>query len=313
MLLADIGGTNARFALLYGGQIEPMEQVAVADCPDPITAIVDFLTRHKGDGPISGALLGVAGTVDRGRCRVTNSSWTLDTEVLQSKFGFGTVRLVNDFEALAWSVPRLTSADFFPLRSGRTVADAPKLIVGPGTGFGASCLLKHGDSPFALASEAGHATLPAMSQDGAKVIDILRNRFGHASTERALSGPGIENLYQALATVAGVAPQPRDAAAITTAALQGSCALSKAALDMFCAILGTVTGNLALAFCARGGIYIGGGVVPRFPEYLRSSQFGACYEEMGRFRRYLREIPVNVITRPDATFVGLRAMLEHEA
>jgi glucokinase len=165
---------------------------------------------------------------------------------------------------------------------------------------------------LAIAAEAGHATLPGASQRDDAVIDYLRRQFGHVSAERALSGPGLENLYGALAAIDRVGVPPRDATAITQAALEGSCDICRAALDMFCAMLGTVAGNLALSFCARGGVYVAGGIVPRFVDDVARSKFRERFEAKGRYRTYLEGIPTNVILRPDATFVGLQAFFERQ-
>jgi glucokinase len=224
--------------------------------------------------------------------------------------GFEAVRLVNDFEAMAWSLPALVASDLFPLGKQRAVADAPRLVVGPGTGFGVSCFIRQGAASYAVVTEAGHATLPATSEREQRVIEQMRRRFDHVSIERALSGSGLENLYEALAAIDGAGVPSRDAASITKAALDGSCSTSRSALDMFCALLGAVCGNLALTFGARGGVYIAGGIVPRFVDHLVRSGFRKSFESKGRFESYLREIPISVIVRPDASFVGLKAFFD---
>jgi glucokinase len=163
-----------------------------------------------------------------------------------------------------------------------------------------------------VVTEAGHATLPAENEREERVIASLRRRFGHVSIERgALSGSGLQSLYEALAEVDGAQVPHRDAAAITKAALDGSCAHSRATLDMFCAILGSVAGNLAVTFGARGGVYIAGGIAPRFPEFLAASAFRARFEAKGRFQDYLRNIPTRLVTKPDASFVGLKMFADH--
>ena len=310
ILLADIGGTNARFALMDGGEIGPIEHTRVADFSSVTDAIAAFLTRHAADRPPAAAVLGVAGPVQNNRCVMTNSPWIIDGAELQKMFGFRSARLLNDFEAVAWSLPALQPPDLFPVGEQRPTAAAPMLAVGPGTGFGAACLLQQDAAPFAAVTEAGHATLPATSEREAQVIGQLRRRFGHVSIERVLSGSGLENLYRALAAVDGVTAPDRDAAAITRAALDGSCSISAAALDMFCSLLGDVAGNLALTFCAKGGVYIAGGIVPRFADRLAESNFRTQFESKGRYQSYLRNIPIHIIIRPDASFIGLKAFYE---
>ncbi|RZN28109.1 glucokinase [Bradyrhizobium sp. Leo121] len=309
-LLADIGGTNARFALVRGGQIGPIEHVKVADYPTSAEAIAAFLARHAMGDVATAAIFGIAGPIENNRVVLTNSPWMFDAASLRQQFAFTAVHLLNDFEALAWSLPALGASDVVSLGGRTPVAGAPMLVVGPGTGFGASCLVPASKLPVAVVTEAGHATLPATSEREERVIDHLRGRFGHVSIERVLSGSGLANLYDALNAIDGAGAPARDAASITQAALDGNCATSRAALDMFCAMLGMVCGNLALTFGARGGVYIAGGIVPRFVDHLAGSGFGTGFTSKGRFDAYLREIPVHVITRPDVTFVGLKAFFE---
>jgi glucokinase len=312
VLLADIGGTNARFALLTGGEIGPVEHTKVADHATIADAIAAFLTRHAATVSTEAAILGIAGPIENNRVTLTNSGWTIDAADLKKIFDFEAVHLLNDFEALAWSLPALGSSDLVSTGEQRGIIGAPMLVVGPGTGFGASCFVPRGATSFAIVTEAGHATLPAASEREARVIDHLRQRIGHVSIERALSGHGLENLYEGVAAVDGVRVPSRDAASITKAALDGSCGVSRAALDMFCSLLGAICGNLALTFGARGGVYVAGGIVPRFVDHLAKSEFRKSFESKGRFESYLRDIPTRIIIRPDASFVGLKAFYERK-
>jgi glucokinase len=243
---------------------------------------------------------------------MTNSPWVIDGNELQPALGFDGVHVLNDFEVVAWSLPALQPADLVPLGGQDGLPGEPLLVVGPGTGFGVSCLVERHGARLAVVTEAGHATLPAENEHEERVIASMRRRLGHVSIERgALSGSGLQSLYEALAEVDGARVPHRDAAAITKAALEGSCELSRATLEMFCAILGSVAGNLAVTFGARGGVYIAGGIVPRFPEFLAASAFRARFEAKGRFQDYLRNIPTRLVTKPDASFVGLKMFAEH--
>jgi glucokinase len=310
VLLADIGGTNARFALLADGMVGPVDHVAVSDFPDAGSAIARFLAGPARGVTVTAATLGVAGPVENNRCRVTNSHWVVDGDALAATFGFAAVRLLNDFEALAWSLPLLTGTDLQPVGGGRALAGAPIVVIGPGTGLGTACFV-HGDGgPMVIAAEAGHATLSGTSLREDAVIDWLRRRFGHASAERALSGGGLQNLYEAIAAIDGVDVPPRDAAAICAVAHDGSCPVCGAALAMFCAMLGGVAGNLALTFRARGGVYIAGGMVPRFADMLERSDFRTHFVAKGRYRAYLEAIPTSIIMRPDTAFIGLKVFTE---
>ena len=312
VLLADIGGTNARFALMDRGEIGPVEHLKVADFSSATDAVAAFLSRHAAGAPPAAGALDVAGPVQNNRCIITNSRWVIDGDELQKMFGFRTARLLNDFEALAWSLPALQPSDLFALGAQSPIAAAPMLAIGPGTGFGAACFFRHDTLPFAVVTEAGHATLPATSEREEQVIGQLRRRFGHVSVERALSGSGLDNLYSALAAVDGVAAPDRNAAGITSAALDGSCSISRAALDMFCSLLGSVAGNLALTFCAQGGVFIVGGIVSRFADRLVESNFRTQFESKGRYQSYLRNIPIHIIINPDSSFIGLKAFFERK-
>ncbi|MDE2376941.1 glucokinase [Bradyrhizobium sp.] len=311
-LLADIGGTNARFALAEGDEVGTIDHVRAADFATARESIAAVLGRRADGGPVTAAVIAVAGTVTGNRCVMTNSSWVIDGAELQREFGFRSIHVLNDFEALAWSLPALQPADLFPLGGPAAVAGEPMLVLGPGTGFGVSCLIERHGACLAVITEAGHATLPAETEREEQVIDRMRRRLGHVSIERgALSGSGLQNLYQAVAELDGVPAPKRDAAAITRAALEEGCDLSRATLDMFCAFLGSVAGNLAVTFCARGGVYIAGGIVPRFPEFVAASSFRTRFEAKGRYADYLRGIPTSLIVKPDATFSGLKTFVDH--
>jgi glucokinase len=307
VLLADIGGTNARFALMERSEIGPIEHLKVSDFSGAADAIAAFLTRRASGTP-EAAVLGVAGVVSNNRCIITNSGWNIDGVDLQNRFEFRTAHLLNDFETVAWSLPALQPSDLFRVEKQRPISGAPMLVVGPGTGFGAACLFP--GVPFAATTEAGHTTLPATSEREEHVIDHLRQHFKHVSVERVLSGSGLVNLYHTLAVLDGVAVPDRDPSAITHAALEDGCDVSRAALDMFCSLLGAVAGDLALTFCARGGVYIAGGIVPRFAGHLAKSEFRKQFEGKGRFESYLKSIPTSIIIHPDISFIGLKAFFQ---
>lgn len=305
-LLADIGGTNARFALFDGGVIGPIDVQAVADHARAPDAVAAFVARHKTAGPIEVAAIGVAGPVENGRCAFTNSNWVVDAAELAAAFGFRRVHVINDFEATAHALPHLEPADLFAVGGG-DARTAPRVVLGPGTGLGVACLVP-GDPPVTIATEGGHATAPATDQRQDVVIQHLRTRFTHVSSERVLSGDGLVNLHDAIAAIDDRSVPARSPAQITEAALADACPVCREALDMFCAMLGTVAGDLALTFGARGGVYIAGGIVPRFVDHLTHSTFRTQFEAKGRFHDYLAAIPVHVILRPDAAFVGLAAV-----
>ena len=308
MLLGDIGATNARLALLSNGAVGPISWFDVAEFPRFADAVNAFLDRHGRPLSVPGALLAVAGPVDGDRCVLTNCPWTIDAAELRAAFSFAKILVFNDFEATALSLPHLARADLYPLGRGEAVAGAPMAVLGPGSGLGVACLVPGSQRATVIASEGGHATMAATSDREDAVIDYLRRQFGHVSAERVVSGSGLENLYRAVAAVDGLHAPTRNAAEITKAALDGHCLIARTALDLFCAMLGTIAGNVALTFGARGGIYIAGGIAPRLVEFLARSEFRARFEHKGRFRAYLEAIPSSVIVHPAAAFVGLRSI-----
>jgi glucokinase len=311
-LFGDIGATNARFSLFAKGVQGPIEWFEVARHPHFQDVVAAFLSKHGGEVPVTAALIAVAGPVEQGRSVLTNSPWVIDARELQATFGLAQVRIVNDFEAAAFSLPHLTAADLQPIGGGRAVGGAPMAVLGPGSGLGVACLVTKTARPAVIASEGGHTTVAATSDREAALIDHLRRHFGHVSAERVISGVGLENIYGAVAALDGIELPSRSAAEITKAALDGRCRSAAAALAQFCAFLGAFAGNVALMFGARGGLYIAGGITPRIVEFTRRSKFRDQFEAKGRFRPYLEAIPSNVIVHPAATFVGLRSLAESD-
>jgi glucokinase len=310
MLLGDIGATNARLALLSDGVLGPVEWFAVAQFARFGDAVEAFLERNGRSGSVAEAVIAVAGPVVENRCVLTNCPWTIDGRELSAGFNFANVRICNDFEAVAQSLPHLTSADLYPLGGGTALAEAPMTVLGPGTGLGVACLVPASPKPIVIASEGGHVTMAATSPREDAVIDWLRREFGHVSAERVVSGQGLENLYRAVVALDGADAPARDAAHITKAGLEGGCPSALRALELFCAMLGTIAGNAALTYGARGGVYIAGGIAPRLTDFLAQSEFRARFEQKGRFQTYLSPIPTSVIVHPAATFLGLKSMAQ---
>ena len=308
-MLADVGGTRARFALLAGSQIGPVESVMTGAYASAADAIRHFLNRQHNAGNVDGAVLACAGPVEGGRCALTNAPWVLETDELKRTFRLRTVNIVNDLEALAWAIPDFTPADIRSVGHHNAVAAQPVAVIAPGTGLGVACFVPAGERASVMPSEGGHATLAASDEREAALIEILRRRFGHVSAERVLSGGGLLNLYAALDDWhdGGELHTPEE---VTRAALDGGSPRAREALDVFCAFLGSVAGSVALMFRARGGVLIGGGIVPRIVDHLPRTNFRARFESKGRLSRYLSGIPTGVIMRPDPTFLGLKVLAE---
>ena len=317
-LVADIGGTNARFAWLAQPGTAPAhaQTLRVPDHAGPAEAAAAYLAALA---PRLGAAwavprraaFAVATAVAGDRVAFTNSRWDFSREAVRQALALESLDIVNDFEALALSLPQLLPAQLRahshpPLRP---MSDSPVgtllAVVGPGTGLGVGAVLRTRAGWLAVPGEGGHATLAAGDALEAEVIAIVRRQFEHVSAERLLSGIGLPLLHAALGEVQGRAPAtPLSAEAIVNGALDGSCPLAAASLDLFCALLGGFAGNVALTLGARGGLYIGGGIVPRFADRFFASAFRDRFEAKGRFRDYLAAVPTALITDTQAALSG---------
>ncbi len=308
VLLGDIGGTNARFAILADDRIGAIETLAVRDYPRFADSLAAFLSRHPEARAFTRLFLACAGPIENERCELTNSSWVIDAAELRASFNRATVRVFNDFEALAWSLPILESSYLFTIGNGDGDRKASMAVLGPGTGLGVACHVLNPAGEIVIASEGGHATLPATCRREDAIIEYLRNRFGHVSVERVLSGDGLVNVYEAIAAIDHLSAAQRSAASITVGAVEGGCPICREALDLFCATLGSVAGDVALTFAAKGGVFIAGGIAPRIVEYLRDSQFRTRFESKGRSKSYLANIATSVIVCREPAFLGLRRL-----
>jgi glucokinase len=314
-LVADIGGTNARFAVLGAkGAPTRLRVLACKDFPNLGEAVEAYLGSIDAEERPTRAAIALASPVTGDRITLTNrKSWSFSITALKRKLGLRELRVINDFTAIALAIPGLTSKELLKIGSGKAVKDAPIAVLGPGTGLGVSLLVPDGKRWLPVATEGGHVTLPAADQEDEAIITLLHSRFKHVSAERVLSGPGLVNLYDVICAAAGKPARSLTPAEITDRALAGTDRLAAATLDRFCAVLGTVSGDLALTAGARGGVYIAGGIVPRFGKYLAKSPFRQRFEAKGRFKAYLRNIPVHVVTADQPALKGLSRLLRQTA
>jgi glucokinase len=298
-LVGDIGGTNARFGWIESenAPLTDIDTLPGADFPTIVDAIRAYLARHGKSQP-RWCCIGIANPVVGDVVKMTNHDWAFSISGVQSELKLDRFLVINDFTALALSLPAMQPSDLRQVGPGTAVQGAPLALLGAGTGLGVSGLLPAGSGHRAipLNGEGGHVTLAAVDEREEKIVAILRRRFGHASAERALSGPGIENLYLAVCEVAGVKdPQGLGAAQVTERAAAGSDAHCIEAMDLFFGFLGTIAGNLALSLGSLGGLYIGGGIVPRLGDAIDKSRFRQAFENKGRFRKYVERIPTYVV------------------
>jgi len=303
-LLGDVGGTNARFGWQANAH-SGIEHVLVLPCAAHETleaAIRTYLDLKSLPMPRAGAL-GIANPITGDVIRMTNHHWSFSITEMQRSLGLQQLNVINDFTALALALPSIARDNL--VQVGGTVAQAyaPKALIGAGTGLGVSGLMPTdaNDHWVAIAGEGGHVTLAAQTESEYRVIELIRQRYGHVSAERVLSGQGLVDLYLALRQLQK--QQPVDvagAAEITAWALQDKDPLALQSIDMFAGFLGSVTGDLALTLGARGGVYLGGGIVPRWLGWFETSQFRERFEAKGRFNAYLKDIPVWVINAAES-------------
>jgi glucokinase len=309
-LVGDIGGTNARFGLVSSdGVILDTASFAAADFSEIDAAIeAYFATLRDLPRPREGALA-IAAAITGDDIHMTNHPWRFSVSALRDRLGFARLIAINDFTAVALALPRLTDADRMPVGDGMPEAGMPLAVLGPGSGLGVSGLVRAGSQWVALTGEGGHTTMAATNEREAAVLRLMRRRFDHVSAERVLSGPGLVNLYNSLAELDQVKAAQYTAAQISDPQIGEQDPLCHEATAMFCAMLGTVAGDLALTLGARGGVYIAGGIVPRLGARFAESGFRERFANKGRLSPYLAAIPTWVITHALPAFLGCAAAL----
>ncbi len=312
-LIADIGGTNARFALVGSDGVESHERVlACADYPGLAEAALAYLAEvQPAAAPDRGAFC-VACPVLGDAVALTNNPWQFSITAVRDRLGLQSLRMVNDFVANALACPVLSPGHLVSLGGGQARAGFPIAALGPGTGLGVALLLPNPTGGWIpIPGEGGHVTLAAQSDREAAVIAAVRENFPHVSAERLGNGAGLSLLYTTLCALdrrpaLEPAPQP---ATVTALALAGQDPQAIEALSMFCGFLGSTAGNLALTAGAMGGVYIMGGIAPRILDFLKASPFRRRFEGKGRFQSYLATIPTWVVTAPYPAFTGLSSLL----
>jgi glucokinase len=308
--MADIGATTTRCALLddKGHELAP-EIFENADFTGLEGVLRIYLEHRRTSDRPSRAALAVAAPIVGDEVQMTNIGWSFSQNALKQALDLKWLELVNDFAAIAWALPQLAPDDVVQIGKGARAPRNTLAALGPGSGLGVSALVPTSDGWAVMTGEGGHVSMPAATREEQDVIALLRDRFdGHCSAERVLSGPGLVNLYVALAELAGRGQPTVTPEDVTNLAKQGE-PLARKTLAMFFAMLGTTAGNVAMLTGARGGVYIAGGIVPRLVEQLRKSEFRARFEAKGRYSRYLAAIPTHVITAPLPAFRGLRYLL----
>lgn len=313
-LVADLGGTNVRFALVdpdRPGELVQPQKFSSKDAPGIVEVARTYL-QSTGGKP-SRAVIAVAGPVTDGSIHLTNLRWKFSESEVAEALGMERVLLINDFEALALSVPHLTANDLMTIgpEPARTPAARETVaIVGPGTGFGVGGCVREGERIIPLVTEGGHADFAPWDDVDIEVLRFLRRRFGRVSTERILSGPGLVNLYEALAAAEGRAYEKLTPLDITARAKADASSFCAMVFGRFCAILGSVAGDIALVLGARGGVLIAGGILPATADLFAASAFRERFEAKGRFQGYMKDIPTRLIVQGRAGLIGAAASLQ---
>lgn len=321
-LVADIGGTNARFSAVLEGQLESEHEFhhSVEEYPEfagLIGGLLAEIAEATGwSNPPINACFAVACPADTDVIAFTNSHWKFTKTSLQQALGCENLAVINDFEAVAHGIVELGEADLVQVGGQLPIAHKAIGILGAGTGLGVAGLVQHSDGYHVLDTEGGHADYAPIDEIQSAVVNCLRETYGRVSLERLLSGKGLLNIYTALCTIEGVDAAFTTPAEVVAGALGSPDTDSEIdakalqTLNMFCEGMGSAAGNLALTLGAKGGIYIAGGVIPRFQEFFINSGFRSKFEDKGRFVSYLQPIPVYIVIRSNLGLLGAAKKLQ---
>ena len=315
-LIADIGGTNARFSAILEGELESRYEFhhSVEEHPEFADLVVELLSEIADatgwENPPAKACFAVACPADVEEISFTNSHWHFTKTKLNQLLGCSDLYVINDFEAVAHGITELNDNDLVQVGGEKPISTKPIAILGAGTGLGVAGLVPTSDGYQVLDSEGGHADYPPTTDRMAAVVDVLREEYGRVSLERLLSGKGIFNIYRSLCKINNIERAYKTPAEVAAAAQAGSDELALQSLNMFCSGMGSAAGNLALTYGAKGGIYIAGGVVPRFIDFFIQSDFRHKFEEKGRFVSYLKPIPIFIVVRENLGLLGAAKKLK---
>ena len=318
VLLADIGGTNARFALADPALAQPLLVDSVRKYP--VTAFPSlgdaarlYLEQVHGDEGVRQGVFAVAGRVEGDEARITNHPWVISRTRTMRVLQLESLQLVNDFAAQAMAILLLQREDVVPIGSADwtpdedTSRDRTYAVIGPGTGLGVGALIVRDGQAWPLETEGGHVSFPPGTPEELAILDRLSAQFGRVSNERLVCGPGLVNIHRALAHIAGVDPGPLQPADVTARAAQGD-VLCMRAVDVFCAVFGAISGDLVLTVGAWDGVFLTGGLVPRMVDSLLHSGFRQRFEHKGRFASNMARVPSLAVLHANAGLLGAAAI-----
>jgi glucokinase len=308
-LVGDVGGTNARLALcaMDSGTISQAKTYSGLDHPSLEAVIRLYLQEH--DVQVEDACIAIACPINGDWVTMTNHTWEFSISDMKANLGFKHLEVINDFTAVSMAIPVLSAEDKLQFGGETAQAGKPIAVYGAGTGLGVAHLVNTGERWMSLPGEGGHVDFAPNSEEEDAVLHALRAELGHVSAERLLSGPGLVNLYRGLVLADDRVPemlQPKD---VAERGQSDSCIDCRRAMSLFCVLMGRFGGNLALNMGTFGGVYIAGGIVPRFLEFFKASGFRVAFEDKGRFQDYLKNIPVFLITHEQPGLLGSGAYL----
>lgn len=313
-LIADIGGTNMRFALVEGGEIRASTSYPWPDKPSLAEPALHFLRSHNAQ-PKRAAFASANAQPGFEVIRMVNvgeheNLYTYNVSEIRTALGLESLYMLNDFAAIALAVPHMQPEHLIKVGGGTAVAERPIGIIGPGTGLGCSSLVWANGRYMVVSGEGGHVTIGGTDKRECTLIEWLHNKFTHVSAERVLSGPGLMNLHEAVRAVDNLPAIEYTPAEILKLGLSGEDAVCREVLEVFCSLLGSVAGNLALVQAAVGGIYIAGGIPPRMSDFLAQSAFRKKFSAKGRYLDFLEAIPTYIVTHPSPGLLGASIALQ---
>ena len=321
ILGGDIGGTKTLLQLAEvrkTGIAALLERRYDSQAFAGLTPMVADLLQEVGNMQLGAACLGVAGPVSEGRAQITNLPWSVDAAAIGAAFSIPKVRLINDFQAVAYGIETLDEKDFVTLQTGQVALHGTRAVIGAGTGLGEGFMVWQGDHYEALPSEGSHGDFAPVDALQIELQGYLASRFGHVSYERIVSGPGLVHIFEFLRDGGHGQPSPElavalaantdHAAAIAEYALNGQDPMAMRALSLFVRVYGAEAGNLALKVLATGGVYVAGGIAPKIIQQLQQGDFMDSFTAKGRFSELLSSIPVRVVLNPQVGLMGALAV-----
>ncbi|WP_019613522.1 glucokinase [Psychromonas ossibalaenae] len=311
-VVADVGGTNIRLAVcdLETGSLSKLREFACKEFITLDAALFQYFSTLQE--PVKHLCVAIACPVEDDQVVMTNLKWEFSKQALKQKLQLESLFVINDYTAISLAVPFVDEADKIKIGGGEALPGGVTAVFGPGTGLGVSHIIKSNNKWISLDGEGGHVSFASNTREQADILLLLQEQFGHVSAERILSGQGLVNLYHSLCRLEGKQPEFHEPKQVTKAALDESCNLAVRSLTVFCQVMGSFAGNLALNLACYGGVYIAGGVVPRFVDFFLSSEFRSCFEEKGRFKDYLSSIPTYLITHSNPGLLGAAVYLRQE-